>query len=112
MSGDPLGRKRTQKNRWPTARVVVADDAVGGVFAIDAGALDWALNGDLAKFYQHARWPGWEAESKALTRAQAIHTWPPLWSNEGKDVASASRKAVPVLELWALQQKFAAERAG
>lgn len=117
----------------------VADDAVGGVFAIDAGPLgdpgkvhyfapdtlawesteighsawiDWAFTGDLAKFYEAARWPGWEKEVAALTGEQSISIWPGLWTEEGQDPAKASRKAVAATELWALYQKFARELAG
>ena len=81
--------------------LLIADDAVGGFFAInggglgaDAGALyywapdtleweplelsytdflRWALGGGLEEFYEGLRWPGWQADTQALagTRASA-----------------------------------------
>ena len=109
--------------------LIVADDVVGGVFAINGGALGdavgnvfyfapdtlewedtelrhsdwmgWVLTGDLAKFYETFRWAGWEKEVEALNGDQSIHFWPPAWSEEGANIAAASRKTVPAAELFA-----------
>ena len=35
-----------------------------------------------------------------LTAARGIHTYPPLYTEEGADPATASRAPVPIGELW------------
>jgi len=110
--------------------LVVAHDVVGGFFALDGGALegqpgeacylapntlqweglgkqysgliDWMLNGDLGGFYETLRWSGWELESAPLASDQALHLTPPPWTVEGRDVSKASRRAVPIREIWSL----------
>lgn len=110
--------------------VIVADDVVGGVFAINGGGLgaargsvhyfapdslrwedtghghgswvQWALIGDLAKFYENVRWSGWEAEAEQVGGDRALSLYPPPWTVEGKDVSRASRRSVPAAELWRL----------
>jgi hypothetical protein len=47
----------------------------------------------------HAALPGWAAEVAAVPCDRGIHTWPPPWTTEGKDLASVSRKAIPISEL-------------
>jgi hypothetical protein len=118
--------------------LIVADDAVGGVFAINSGELgpaagnvfyfapdalawedtelghssfvSWALSGDLDLFYENQRWPGWEREVGALTADEAINMWPALWLEKNLPVARRDRRAVPSEELWALLQGFAAAK--
>lgn len=110
--------------------LIVADDVLGGVFAINGGALgealgrvfyfapdtctwentglghsafvSWAFEGNLTKFYQGLRWPGWEAEADALTGDAVLHLWPPPWTVEGQDVSCVSRRAIPATEHWSL----------
>jgi hypothetical protein len=119
--------------------VIVADDVVGGVFAINGGALGpergnvfyfapetlrwhdlklghtawihWALTTDLATFYEGLRWPGWKAESERVGGDRAISLYPPPWTVEGKDTSKAHRGTVPVLELWRFQLSTAAQFA-
>lgn len=106
---------------------LVADDALGGFFALNGGAwgedrgqiyyfapdslrwepceigfsqfLVWALSGKLAEFYASMRWDGWEAEVEPLSGDQAMHVYPPLWA-KGPPVKERSRRPVPVAELW------------
>ena len=112
---------------------VVAVDVLGGVFALNGGGLgsdggiyyfapdrlnwealgsshlafvEWALTGDLARFYVSERWPGWEQEVAALEPAQGISVYPFLWA-AGEPVAARSRRAVPLAELWALEREMA-----
>jgi hypothetical protein len=120
--------------------VIVADDAIGGVFAINGGALGperghvfyfaperlawedmevghaqfvrWAIDGDLATFYGKWRWPGWEAEVEALDPDRMIYLYPPPWTAEGKDPARVHRRSVPALELCRLQFDVAAQLGG
>jgi hypothetical protein len=110
--------------------LIVADDVVGGSFAINGGAfagppgqvhyfapdrlawapidmgysdfLHWALGGDLERFYGEQRWPGWPAEVSALPGDEAFSIYPFLWA-EGPPVGERSRRAVPMAELFSLQ---------
>jgi hypothetical protein len=114
--------------RLPGA-VLVADDAVGGFFAINGGGIpgarghvfyfspttlewediapsysDWLvrmLDGDLKKFYEGMRWPGWEKEVATLAGDRAFSIYPFLFA-AGPAVAKRSRRAVPIEELWRL----------
>ncbi len=106
--------------------MIVGHDAVGGFFALDGGALgdgkgsawyltpevlEWqplgfgysgllqfALSGDLAKFYADVRWPGWEQEVAALPPDRGYSFTPPLFT-EAESLASRSRQDVPMVEL-------------
>ena len=79
-----------QRDGDQPAFLLIADDVVGGFFAIDGGGLKmqpgkvcyfapdtaawenlnlgytdfllWCFSGDLKKFYESFRWPGWEQE--------------------------------------------------
>ena len=110
--------------------LLVADDVIGGSFAVNGGALDgppghvhyfaperleweslergysdffqWTLEGDLEKFYGAQRWPGWFEEASALAGDQAFSIYPFLWA-EGPPIEKRSRKAVPLAELFDLQ---------
>lgn len=113
---------------------LVADDAIGGFFAMNGGAfgtadpgklfyfapdkldwealglgysdfLPWALSGRMAKFYESERWPGWEAETLGLSADQAINIYPPLFS-KGPAVEQRSWRVVPVAEQWGMQMDF------
>jgi hypothetical protein len=108
---------------------LIADDVVGGFFALNGGAvgpgngqvfyfapdtlqwepmngmnysqfLVWAFSEGLARFYAHLRWPGWEGEVSALGGDRAMSFYPFLWTKEGKDVAKCSRRACPVEEVY------------
>jgi hypothetical protein len=110
---------------------LIADDVVGGFFALDGGALgagkgevyyfapdalrwesmsgmnysqflNWSLSLSLAKFYQSMRWDGWEDEVAALNGDQSLSIYPFLFTKEGKNIASCSRKACPVSEIFSL----------
>lgn len=112
---------------------VVAVDVFGGVFAVNGGGLgpdsgihyfapdslrwealecshlafvEWTLTGDLARFYATMRWPGWEWEVAALALAYGISIYPFLWA-AGPPVATRSRRAVPLAELWSLEREMA-----
>jgi uncharacterized protein DUF2625 len=112
--------------------LVVAYDAIGGVFAVNGGGLEgkpgavfyfapdslaWedlglgysallqaALAGKLTKFYEGTRWIGWEKEVGAASGDEGWSFYPPLWTREGRK--QASRKKVPMKELWALEQEM------
>jgi hypothetical protein len=107
---------------------LVADDAIGGFFAINGGVLgndpgkmyylspddlEWepmektytefllfCFSGDLENYYSGYRWKGWRKETDSLSGDQTFNFFPPLFTKEGKDLSKSSRKAVPVEEQY------------
>lgn len=113
--------------------LLVADDVLGGFYAINAGAfgqeslgkifyfapdtLRWeattesysefllfCFSGNLAEYYKDLRWQGWEQEVSVLNGNQGIMCLPFLFTKEGKNPAKSQRKAVPIEEMWHLSQ--------
>ena len=108
--------------------LLVADDAVGGFFAINGGALgsdpgtiyylapdtldweslevghtaftQWAFTGRLHDFYSGMRWDGWESDVPGLHGDRCFNFYPFLFTKEGS-TRTSSRKAVPVAEQYA-----------
>jgi hypothetical protein len=77
---------------------------------LELGYAEWLgamLGGALDGFYETLRWPGWAEEVAACRPDQGIHTFPPPWSKEGKDLASVSRRVVPIAELISLHEDTA-----
>jgi len=111
------------------AFLLVADDVLGGLFAVNGGALGdalgdvfylapdtlqweslsigfsdflaWALSPRLDDFYRDWRWLGWEQEVATLSGDQALSVYPFLWA-AGPSIAERSRKIVPMEELFEL----------
>jgi len=109
---------------------LVADDAVGGFFAINGGAfgadvktmyywppdsLDWepmrigftdffvwALSERLAQFYEALRWPSWREDTAGLSGDYCFSFYPFLWTKEGS-LTSSQRAQVPVHEAFDLK---------
>ncbi|MBH8558219.1 DUF2625 domain-containing protein [Hymenobacter negativus] len=115
--------------------LLVADDVLGGFFAINGGAfgqaslgkmyylapdgLEWeplefgysdflvfCFSGNLDKFYDGLQWKGWQKEIAQLDGDHGIFCLPPLFTKEGKDLNKVSRKPVPIAELWGLHNDF------
>ncbi|GAB1644109.1 DUF2625 family protein [Krasilnikovia sp. MM14-A1259] len=108
--------------------LIVAQDVLGGQFAWTSGTSgkptirylapdtlrwedtecgygDWLgamIGGAMAGFYEELRWPGWADEVAACRLDQAINVWPPLWTREGKDQDSVSRRFIPMSEAMSL----------
>ena len=128
-----VGKSMDQTGETPSF-LLVADDAIGGFFAINGGAfgeeskgllfylppdtltwealdvtyskfLDFCFSGDLAQFYKGMRWTNWQADLKNLKGDESISFFPFLWTKESKDINSVSRTSVPVEELWALHSQ-------
>jgi hypothetical protein len=106
---------------------LVADDAVGGFFAINGGAfgedvrnmyywapdsLDWeplkigftdffiwALSDRLARFYESLRWASWREDTAALSGEICYGFYPFLWTKEGS-ISASHREPVPVREAY------------
>ncbi|PKV75064.1 uncharacterized protein DUF2625 [Pontibacter ramchanderi] len=124
------GKSYTNDGEQPSF-LLVADDVLGGFFAINAGAfgqeeigkvfyfspdnLEWeslgigysdfisfCFAGNIDKFYEGLRWENWREEVKKVDGKKGIHCFPFLWIAEGKDLNKVSRKAVPIQELWNL----------
>ena len=108
--------------------LTIGFDALGGVFAIDGGGLgvapgkvcyfapdnlEWEsldlghtalvetfLTDSTARdHFFGERWPTWREDAAALAFDQAFSVVPPPWTAEGRDLAKASRRAVPAKEV-------------
>jgi hypothetical protein len=53
----------------------------------------------MADFFATLRWPSWEREVADLPPNQGLSLMPPPFTAEGRDLARASRSAVPLAEL-------------
>ena len=113
----------------PPPFLLVADDVVGGFFAVDGGGLGlergrvcyfapdslawestglgysdfvvWCLRGDLAKYYQKFRWSGWQDDVRAIRGDQGFSIYPFL-SCLGPAVTERDRRPCGIAELYAL----------
>jgi hypothetical protein len=105
--------------------LLVADDAVGGFFAINGGGLGddvgamyywapdtlqwepleigysdflgWALSERIADFYDGLRWTSWQDDLQALSADQCFSFFPFLWTQEGS-IEKSRRTRVDVIE--------------
>jgi hypothetical protein len=108
--------------------LLIADDAVGGFFAINGGELgkdlgkvyylspdnlNWepleltytefllfCFNHDLNKYYEGLRWKNWQKDVLALDGNKVYNFYPFLWTKEGKNIDKNSRKQIPVEEQY------------
>jgi hypothetical protein len=106
---------------------LIADDAIGGFFAINAGRfgadvkkiyyfapdslrweplnigysafLQWIFTGPYDQFCENFRWAGWETETTNLQGDRCFMIWPPPWTAEGKKQAARIGQ-MPVEEAW------------
>ena len=121
--------KSYQRQGQAPSFLLVADDVLGGFFAINYGGiadtgkssifyfspdiaaweplemnysefLHFLFYTDLEAFYKGLRWKGWEEEIKTLGGSQAISCSPPLFTKEGADIENLTRVRIPVQELW------------
>lgn len=122
-------RERTGPDGQALRFLLIADDVVGGFFALNGGAfgppngelfyfapdalkwepmngmgysdfLRWSLTSRVRSFYERVRWDGWEAEIAALNGNQALSIYPFLWTKEGRNVAQCSRRPCPIEEVF------------
>jgi len=115
------------ESETPPPAVLIADDVVGGFFALNGGRfaaeghsvwyfapdtlrwedtekgysdfLHWSLVGDLDKFYAPHRWRGWQPEVERLGGDEAFSFYPPL-SAEGGAVEHRDRTTAPIKEVF------------
>lgn len=114
--------------RKPEA-VLIADDAVGGFFALDGGRfgegkgnifyfapdtlewedmergysdfIHWCFTGDLEDYYEGYRWPNWREDVAELSGDQMFQFFP--WPfTEGPPLVDRHRAAIPIEEVWSL----------
>ncbi|WP_332651500.1 DUF2625 family protein [Lysinibacillus sp. 54212] len=113
--------------------LIVADDVVGGLFALNAGAFSegkgevwyfapdtlvweslemqysefiaWAVQGNVDEFYSNMRWSTWKEDCKNVKFNEAILIYPFLWSNEIQ-LEKADKKIVPAEELLKINQEY------
>ncbi|WP_229725011.1 DUF2625 domain-containing protein [Hymenobacter baengnokdamensis] len=129
MDRDLMGWNKNKQQGF----LLVADDVLGGFYAINGGAfgpesigkifyfapdsLRWeatnktysdflifCFSGDLASYYKNLRWKGWEQETPNITGNQGFTCYPFLFTKEGKNVAKDKRGVVPIAELWTFGQ--------
>jgi Protein of unknown function DUF2625 len=114
--------------------LLVADDVVGGFFAVNGGALGtdpgkvyylspdnlkwepmklsytdfllFCFNSDLEAFYNGLRWNNWKDDIYKLDGNQVYNFFPMLWTKEGKDVNKDSKKPIPIDEQYRLNMDF------
>jgi hypothetical protein len=132
-----LPRNLAEWNRGRSSGyLLVADDAVGGFFAINGGSLGddtgsmyywapdtlrwealglgytdfvpWALGDKMSAFYRDLRWKNWESDVEMAGGNQCFTFYPFLWTKEGS-VESSSRELVGVSEQYALNVQLAAK---
>ncbi len=107
---------------------LIADDAIGGFFAVNNGFFGKALgkvfylsadrlvweslnmtytdflyfcfSDNLNTFYEGLRWQNWKNDLVKLKGDKVFNFYPYLWSKEGKDINKNKRKIVPVEEQY------------
>lgn len=106
-----LGKSFSETRQMPSY-LLVADDILGGFFAINGGAFDgkagnvfyyapdsdewedtqlgysqflyWALCGDISKFYELYRWDGWRENVRNFSLDKMMFAMSPLlWQDAG-----------------------------
>jgi hypothetical protein len=113
--------------------LLVADDVVGGFFALNGGGLGdnvssmyylapdsldweplevgfsdflkWSTSAKLHDFYSTMRWPGWESDIAQLAPDECFTFYPYLWTSEGS-VQRSRRSAVGVAEQYMTNVDF------
>nr|WP_198530114.1 DUF2625 domain-containing protein [Flavobacterium sp. Root935] len=109
---------------------LIADDALGGFYILNGGALrtdlgnvyyfspdnleyeplditysqflEFCFNNDLDKFYSGSRWENWKSDVAVLKGDQVFSFYPFLWSEEASDINKVYRKPVPIEEQYNL----------
>ncbi|WP_378410469.1 DUF2625 domain-containing protein [Rhodocytophaga aerolata] len=119
--------------------LLVADDVLGGFFAINGGGisnneigkifyfapdnlkwestgLDYAnfiifcFSGALDKFYEGLRWTSWQQDVKNISGDKGLLCDPLLYTKGGQNINKVKRKLVPVQELWDMYFKESKEK--
>ncbi|MGW8565012.1 DUF2625 family protein [Isoptericola sp. NPDC055881] len=116
--------------------LLIGWDALGGRFAIDGGGLGVApgevcyfgpdtlqwdglggghsafveavLSGAMGETFADLRWSTWQRDVETMSLDQGFSTWPPPFSEEGRDLDHVSRRPVPLSELFYFYDEAAA----
>lgn len=108
---------------------IVADDVIGGIFAINGGQFGddlgkmyyfpmdslewedmemtysdfiwWCFTGDLDKYYEGKRWEGWQDEIAKLPGDKVMSFYPYLFC-EAKSLEARHREPIPINESYGL----------
>ncbi len=119
--------------------LLVADDAVGGFYALNGGAFGddpgavyywppdqleweplgigfsdffcWCLSDATAELYDGYRWQGWQEEVRSLAGDRCYAFYPFLWTHEGS-IETSDRREVPVAEAYGLKVDLLRQMAG
>ena len=139
------GHDRLNRNLrgWNEGRsdgyLLVADDVVGGFFALNGGSLgenigtvfywapdtleweslamgygdflEWTFTDGYAQFYEALRWPAWKTDIASLSSDQCFSFYPFLWTREGS-VHDSTRGVVSVAEQWRFSRHMAEQLGG
>ncbi|WP_276965318.1 DUF2625 domain-containing protein [Chryseobacterium sp.] len=139
---DKLSRSLPEWNRGktfedygqPIPYLLIADDAIGGIFILNGGGLgsdlgkvyylapdnleyepldltyteflNFCFNKNLDQFYKGYRWTNWKSEVAKLKGDQVFNFFPYLWTEQGKDNNKVSKKEVPIEESYKLTLEF------
>ena len=127
-----LGRNLYEWNKfniyYPKS-ILVADDVIGGFFALNGGDIGenlgniyyfapdtlewedmemeysdfvhWLCYGDIHSFYLNFQWTNWREEVKSIEGNKGVLIYPPLWA-EGEEIDCRKRSNIPIRELWEL----------
>lgn len=113
---------------------LIADDIIGGYFAINAGGIGselgkiyylpqdtlewecldigysdfvyWALVGDINTFYELFKQKGWETDIEKVNGNQVFSFYPFLWTKEGRNMEKLDRKIVSIEENYSITLDF------
>jgi len=117
-------------NGTVSSYMLVADDVLGGFYAIKAGSpeemnsgkvfyfgpngLTWSntgltytgflgfcISGNLNDFYEGFRWTGWERDLTKMNCNNVVSCYPLLWTKEAIQM-NQNRKVIPVQKQWEL----------
>ena len=116
--------------------LLIADDVLGGFYAINGGGIDslgigkvfyfspddlrWSnlqlsysdflnfcFQGNLNEYYKNFRWTTWKKDINIVNGDSGFSIFPFLWSKEGKNINKSIKKIVPINDLWDLYFKTA-----
>lgn len=116
------------------ALLIVADDAIGGIFVLNDGSLGtdpgkiyylapdtlefealdlgysdfliFCFSNDLDNFYDGYRWKSWKKDVSQMSGDSVVGFYPYLWTKEGKEIENNSRSVIPVAEYYELVMSF------
>lgn len=108
--------------------LIIGDDAVGGFFFLNGGALghdlgnvyylspdntaieplglsytgfiQFCFDGNIDNFYEDLRWKNWENDFKTLNSNEAFVFFPYLWTKEGRNINKVQKNKAPIHEVY------------